>query len=161
MAREINRWWSDYPDEIFWFETTDRDDVGADLNAPAEKEGGGDYWSYDLVQEVRPGDIVAHYFQPTGTIQSSVSDHRSGLPVQGVLGRSWRGQRTWPGGSVLATGMERLAERLVRAHRQGFRSANLRRIAWEEDRPLLPSEAVSPCETGRYGMMPSCSSASR
>jgi hypothetical protein len=70
VVREINRWWSNYPGEIYWFETTDRDDIGADLNAPAEKEGGGDYWSYNLVQEVRPGDIVAHYFQPAGTIQS-------------------------------------------------------------------------------------------
>jgi hypothetical protein len=35
-----------------------------------------------------------------------------------------------------------LAERLVWAHRQGFRSATARRTAWDEDRPLLPSEAV-------------------
>jgi hypothetical protein len=36
-----------------------------------------------------------------------------------------------------------LAERLVWAHRQGFGSAKARRTAWEEDRPLLPSEAVA------------------
>ena len=36
-----------------------------------------------------------------------------------------------------------MAERLVWAHRQGVRSAKARRTAWEEDRPLLPSEAVA------------------
>ena len=36
-----------------------------------------------------------------------------------------------------------LAERLVWAHHRGFRSAMARRTAWEEDRPLLPSEAVA------------------
>ena len=41
MAREINQWWGNYPDEIYWFETTDRDDIGADLNAPAEKGAAG------------------------------------------------------------------------------------------------------------------------
>jgi hypothetical protein len=38
---------------------------------------------------------------------------------------------------------DQLAERLLWAHRQGFRSAKARRTAWEEDRPLLPSEAVA------------------
>jgi hypothetical protein len=38
---------------------------------------------------------------------------------------------------------DQLVERLVWAHRQGYRSAKARRTAWEEDRPLLPSEAVA------------------
>jgi hypothetical protein len=36
-----------------------------------------------------------------------------------------------------------LAQRLVWAHRHGVRSAKARRTAWEEDLPLLPSEAVA------------------
>jgi hypothetical protein len=36
-----------------------------------------------------------------------------------------------------------LTKRLVWAHRQGFTSAKARHTAWEEDRPLLPSEAVA------------------
>jgi hypothetical protein len=36
-----------------------------------------------------------------------------------------------------------LTERLVWAHPQGFTSAKARRTAWEEDRPLLPSEATA------------------
>jgi hypothetical protein len=40
-----------------------------------------------------------------------------------------------------------LAERLLWAHRQGFTSAKARHTAWEEDRPLLPSEAAALIET--------------
>lgn len=47
--------------EIFWLEITDRDDLGADLNAPAESETGDPYWSYALVREVREADVVLHY----------------------------------------------------------------------------------------------------
>jgi hypothetical protein len=36
-----------------------------------------------------------------------------------------------------------LAKRLVWARDQGFRSARAGRTAWEEDRPLLPSEAIA------------------
>jgi len=66
----MNRWWVDRPSELFWFETTDRADIGADLNAPQRNEDGRRYWSYDLVRQVRPGDIVVHYHEPTRTIQS-------------------------------------------------------------------------------------------
>src|SRR4051812_49006094 len=69
-AKPMNRWWLNRPDELFWFETTDRSDIGEDLNAPQLNEEGRPYWSYDLVREVRPGDVVAHYHEPTRTIQS-------------------------------------------------------------------------------------------
>lgn len=55
------RWWEGDPAEMFWLEITDRDDLGVDLNAPAEREEGGDYWSYAFVREVREGDVVLHY----------------------------------------------------------------------------------------------------
>jgi hypothetical protein len=55
------RWWDDERNEIFWLEITDRDDLGVDLHAPAERETGGDYWSYALVREVHDGDVVFHY----------------------------------------------------------------------------------------------------
>jgi hypothetical protein len=42
-----------------------------------------------------------------------------------------------------------LAKRLVWAHRQGFTSAKARHTGWEEDRPLLPSEAVALIEMAR------------
>jgi hypothetical protein len=57
----IGRWWEDAPKECFWLEITDRVDLGADLNAPAEREEGGSYWGYDFVREVSEGDVVFHY----------------------------------------------------------------------------------------------------
>jgi hypothetical protein len=36
-----------------------------------------------------------------------------------------------------------LAQRLIWAHQQGITMAKARRTAWEEDRPLLPSEAAA------------------
>lgn len=64
-----SRWWDSGPQEAFWLEITDRDDLGVDLNAPAERESGGDYWSYTFVREVREGDVVLHYrTRPRGAI---------------------------------------------------------------------------------------------
>jgi hypothetical protein len=63
------RWWEQEPDEIFWMEITDRDDLGADLNAPERTEQGREYWSYRFVREVREGDVVLHYrSRPTNAI---------------------------------------------------------------------------------------------
>lgn len=42
-------------------ETTDRDDLGIDLNAPDLTEQGREHWSYGFVREVRDGDVVLHY----------------------------------------------------------------------------------------------------
>jgi hypothetical protein len=55
------RWWDDEPDEVFWMEITDRDDLGVDLNAPTETESGREYWSYAFVRDVQEGDVVLHY----------------------------------------------------------------------------------------------------
>jgi len=42
-------------------ETTDRTDVGVDLNAPQRGEESQEVWGYALVGEVREGDVVVHY----------------------------------------------------------------------------------------------------
>jgi hypothetical protein len=42
-------------------ETTDREDLGTDLNAPERTEKDREYWSYAFVREVREGDVVLHY----------------------------------------------------------------------------------------------------
>src|SRR3954468_12049491 len=64
-----DRWWHEYDDEVYWLEITDRADLGVDLNAPAEREEGGEYWSYSFVREVREGDVILHYrARPTGAI---------------------------------------------------------------------------------------------
>ena len=55
------RWWSGYPEERYWFESSDRTDVGADLRAPLHDATGGETWRYCLFREARLGDIVYHY----------------------------------------------------------------------------------------------------
>ncbi len=57
----MRNWWDSSPDERYWCEVTDRSDLGSDLKAPQKNEAGQDYWSYALIKEVMPGDIVFHY----------------------------------------------------------------------------------------------------
>jgi hypothetical protein len=57
----INRWWDKASGEIYWLEITGRPDIGADLKAPQRDDRGQEYWSYSLVTEITPGDIVFHY----------------------------------------------------------------------------------------------------
>lgn len=54
-------WWDERSNERYWCEVTDRDDIGLDLKAPQRDESGQDYWSYSLIRDVMPGDIVFHY----------------------------------------------------------------------------------------------------
>jgi len=45
-------------------EITDRPDVGADLKCPQSDESGKPYWSYYLIRDIQPGDIIFHYWTP-------------------------------------------------------------------------------------------------
>ncbi|MEU6029668.1 DUF3883 domain-containing protein [Streptomyces tauricus] len=57
----VNRWWRHDPTERYWLEITNREDIGANLLAPQANDRGEEYWSYELVREVRPGDLVLHW----------------------------------------------------------------------------------------------------
>lgn len=59
--RRVTRWWSGDPTESYWCEITDRDDIGGDLKCPQRRENGAVDWSYSLVTEIVPADIVFHY----------------------------------------------------------------------------------------------------
>ncbi len=61
-------WWSQDPLERFWLETTDRDDIGANLKAPQFDRAGKPLWRYTLLREVTPGDTVYHWHKKTGAI---------------------------------------------------------------------------------------------
>ena len=61
---ERQGWWRSMPSERFWLETTDRADIGVDLNAPQAAETGRDYWGYSLIKSVEPGDVILHYSKP-------------------------------------------------------------------------------------------------
>jgi hypothetical protein len=45
-------WWDAKPDERYWCEITDREDIGADLKCPQTNEAGGEYWSYSFINDV-------------------------------------------------------------------------------------------------------------
>ncbi|WP_198351504.1 protein NO VEIN domain-containing protein [Streptomyces typhae] len=57
----INKWWRHDPNERYWLEITNREDIGTNLLAPKTNDRGENYWSYALVREVRPGDLVLHW----------------------------------------------------------------------------------------------------
>jgi len=58
---KINRWWVSDPEERYWLEVSRRIDFGLNLKAPQKNEKDLPFWSYELVREVRQGDIVFHY----------------------------------------------------------------------------------------------------
>ncbi len=57
----IDEWWAADPDQRFWMEITDREDLGADLFAPTTDGSGRPYWGYELITYVQAGDIVLHW----------------------------------------------------------------------------------------------------
>ena len=68
-------WWDKWPDQKFWLEATDRQDIGADLRAPQLDESGKDNWRYTLFMGAKPGNIVLHYdsrTEPNGIVGWSV-----------------------------------------------------------------------------------------
>jgi hypothetical protein len=58
---ELNRWWQEDPEEIYWLEITDRANLGEDLNAPQRRDDGREFWGYSLISEIDDGDLVFHY----------------------------------------------------------------------------------------------------
>ncbi|WP_412516468.1 DUF3883 domain-containing protein [Actinomadura madurae] len=57
----LNRWWEEDPTERFWMEITDRPDLGSNVRALQRNGTGGEFWSYSLVTEIKPGDLVLHW----------------------------------------------------------------------------------------------------
>jgi hypothetical protein len=51
-------------------ESTDREDIGADLRAPVTDEAGRDNWHYTLFREAKIGDVVFHYDKSRSAIVS-------------------------------------------------------------------------------------------
>jgi predicted RNA-binding protein with PUA-like domain len=69
----MNKWWLNQTEERYWLECTNREDLGADLNAPLYKENGKDYWSYTLLRDLKLGDVIFHYHtEPKAIVGCSV-----------------------------------------------------------------------------------------
>ena len=78
----INRWWDADAFEIYWLETTERDDIGVDLHAPQLNDQGAEHHRYSQINEIRPGDVVLHYHKGSSAIigWSRVRGEDSPLP---------------------------------------------------------------------------------
>jgi len=65
MAKVKSFWWASLPAERFWCEITDRPliEVGRNLYCPQSNTSAipRSFWSYSLIQNIQPGDIVFHY----------------------------------------------------------------------------------------------------
>ena len=57
----MNKWWYRLEEQHYWFELTERLDLGKNLHAPKKDEGGREYWSYVLLKEMHEDDLVLHY----------------------------------------------------------------------------------------------------
>jgi hypothetical protein len=95
---DIHAWWLADPNERFWLEVTRRSDLGTNLKTPQTAENGCDYWSYSLINYIRPSDSVFHY---DGNIQSLVARSVA-------VGRCWDDEVLWAarGTSARSAGIE-------------------------------------------------------
>jgi len=57
----INTWWNDDSSERYWVEITDRPDLGEDLHTPTRTTAGGSTPGYELINFIKPGDVVFHW----------------------------------------------------------------------------------------------------
>ena len=110
MSLKVNRWWAGR-DEPFWIEITGRDDIGADLNAPALDESGNVQWTYEFVKEPDEGDVVFHFKAGVGFVGQSV-----------VVGQAWPDTVVWGARGTSARGLdvEPYARDGLRRGLQGF-----------------------------------------
>ncbi|RQX16710.1 hypothetical protein DDE19_14045 [Micromonospora ureilytica] len=73
----LNEWWQDDPAECFWLEISDRDDLGANVQALQRDGSGRENWSYALVTALRPGDIVLHWHKTQHQVPAIVGYSRA------------------------------------------------------------------------------------
>lgn len=81
----MTRWWRESEGERFWLETTDRSDVGVDLNAPAHDDAGNRHAAYAIITAVKASDIVFHYEKPLRAVTS----------WSRVVGEPWMDEVVW------------------------------------------------------------------
>jgi hypothetical protein len=88
----IYRWWHQRGEERYWLEVTDRPDIGVNLKAPKTNEKGKDFWSYSLLQEVKPGDLIFHYDKNSQAI----------IARSVATGKTWTDVITWAARGIYA-----------------------------------------------------------
>lgn len=77
----LNTWWVAEPEQRYWMEITDREDLGGPLLSPKLSRL---TWGYDLVSQVQPGDRVLHWstrgHAPGLVGWSEVAEHAAEIP---------------------------------------------------------------------------------
>ncbi len=90
----MKKWWAGLTGEHYWMEITERNDLGADLNAPLADEKGKQNANYALVREAEDGDIVFH-----------LDKHRKAIVAHSVVrGPAWEDQVVWGARGASARG---------------------------------------------------------
>lgn len=85
-----------------WLEITNRPDLGANLKAPQTDEKGQPYWSYSLINDIKPGDRILHYHK----------DDHAIVAVSRASGAVWSDSIVW--GARGSTARERESKPRVR-----------------------------------------------
>ena len=88
----MKKWWAGLSGEHYWLEITERNDLGADLNAPLANEQGKQNANYALVGEAEDGDIVFHLDKR----------HEAIVAHSVIRGPAWEDQVVWGARGVSA-----------------------------------------------------------
>ena len=159
---DINRWWEGDPGEIYWLETTDRDDIGADLHTPQRDDRGREHHSYSQILEIRAEDVIFHYDKNQSAITSWSRASGEVFDTQILWGshgavtrRRGRGPYLRPGWSSALDGSHALTDvvslEILRAHEtevlvertrleQSTKGSLYFPFALSELRPLRPTQ---------------------
>lgn len=93
-AVAIRDWWAGIPEERYWVEVTDRDDLGSDLIAPTTGHTGKATPTYSLVSHVEVGDLVLHWWKQLGQEPAFIGLSQAVAPVQDAA-ITWRAHGTY------------------------------------------------------------------
>ena len=107
----INRWWDGDPAEKYWMEITDRSDLGANLIAPTTAKGGKETFSYSLVNHVREGDTVFHWWKRTEPVAIVARSTVIGAPTLSTI--TWAARGSYSAGARTTEAFEAPLDHLV------------------------------------------------
>lgn len=86
----MNEWWSSQPSQRYWVEITDRADLGKNIIAPQRAQAGKSTSGYELLNYVREGDTVFHWWR-----KPSKSEDRGFYGYSEVVGAMQEGTIPW------------------------------------------------------------------
>lgn len=107
----INRWWDGNPAEKYWMEITDRPDLGVNLIAPTTAKGGKETFSYSLVNHVREGDVVFHWWKRTEPVAIVARSTVAGAPILSTI--TWAARGSYSAGARTTEAFEAPLENLT------------------------------------------------